>query len=86
MSRVRVAIDDRLVDVLEALDQPLEQLIHELVVLELYRQARISNGKAAQLLGLSRIEFIRRAGQLGIPYFRMSAGEWEAEMRQVDAL
>ena len=40
-----------------------------MIVLELYRRSLISSGKAATLLGVPRLDFIQRAGELGIPYF-----------------
>jgi hypothetical protein len=44
-------------------------------VLELYRQREISSGKAAELLGLGREQFIRQASERGIPYFQLGA-DW----------
>ncbi len=49
-------------DLLGALDIPeaqLETRILELVALELFRQDRISKGKGAELLGISKWEFIQ---------------------------
>jgi len=43
-----------------------------MIVLELYRRGLISSGKAAALLGLARLDFIQRASDLGIPYFRFT--------------
>ena len=79
MASTRIELDDELVAVLSRLNQPVPQAARELIVLELYRQAIISSGKAAQLLGMDRFDFIRRASRLGIPYFRMSAEEVAAD-------
>ena len=49
------------------------------MVLELYRRAVISSGKAAELLDMERFEFVRYASRLGIAFFDMSEDEWEAE-------
>lgn len=49
---------------------------------ELYRRGLISSGRAAELLGIPRLEFIRRASELGIPYFRFSEDEWQAEVAE----
>ena len=72
MSPAQIDLGDELAAVLRELDEPLEKSARELIVLELYRRATISEGKAAELLGLSRLDFIRYAAQLGIPYFRMT--------------
>ncbi len=55
-------------------------------MLELYRCATISSGKAAQLLGMSRFEFTRHASRLGIAFFDLTDDEWEAERAQSKSL
>jgi len=55
-------------------------------VLELYRRGIVSSGKAAELLGMQRFDFVRYADKLGIPFFRMSKEEWEAEKAAADSL
>lgn len=40
----------------------------------------ISSGKAAELLGLSRVEFIKSSGKLGIPFIQMSPAELASEI------
>ena len=77
---------DDLIRLIRQLDKPLPKSIRELIVLELYRQARISSGKAGQLLGMNRFEFIRYASRLGIPYFEMTEDEWETEKRLLENL
>ncbi|MGH2532987.1 MAG: UPF0175 family protein [Thermomicrobiales bacterium] len=86
MSSVAVELDQDLIDVLQASDQPVSRAATELIVLELYRQGRLSSGKAAELLGTSRYDFIRHASELGIPFFRMSKEEWEAESAAAERL
>jgi predicted HTH domain antitoxin len=71
-----------LVDLLEELHRPVKQAARELIVLELYRQGELSSGRAAQLLGLEREEFIRHASKQGIPYFQLEGEELE---REIDA-
>jgi len=51
-------------------------------VFELYRRRLISSGRAADLLGIPRLEFIHRASELGIPYFRFTEDEWLAEVAE----
>jgi len=51
--------------------------------LELYRRGVLSSGKAAELLGMERLEFIRYSGRLGIPYFQLSADELRQELQQL---
>jgi predicted HTH domain antitoxin len=86
MAGVQLDLDDDLVHALDLLERPIQQAARELIVLELYRQAVISSGKAAQLLGMDRFDFIRYASQRGIPFFEMTTEEWRAEVERLDAL
>jgi len=52
----------------------------------LYRRGTISSGKAAELLSMSRWEFIHHASRLGIPYFAMTGDEWEAERKRSETV
>ncbi|MDM8521247.1 UPF0175 family protein [Anaerolineales bacterium HSG6] len=54
-------------------------------VLMLYRQDRISSGKAARLLGIPRLVFIQQVlAQENIPYLDYSAEELEAEVATIE--
>ncbi len=65
-------------DVLGALDVPrgqLSQRLKELISLELFREGRISSGKAAELLGITKEGFVQILARHGVPYFSESAEE-----------
>jgi predicted HTH domain antitoxin len=81
MNTVRFDLEEDLVALLHQLNQPVERSVRELVVLELYRRGMISSGKAGELLGMSRLQFIHHASHLGIPYFALTKDEWEAERK-----
>lgn len=83
MEVVRVQLDQDLVELLEELQRPAKQAARELIVLELYRQGEVSSGRAAQLLGKEREEFIRYASEKGIPYFQLDS---DALRRELDTL
>jgi predicted HTH domain antitoxin len=80
MESVPVQLDQDLVDLLEELQRPARESARELIVLELYRQGEVSSGRAAQLLGKEREEFIRYASQQGIPYFQLENDELQREL------
>jgi predicted HTH domain antitoxin len=84
MSTIRLELEEELVALLHQLNQPIERAARELIVLELYRRGTISSGKAAQLLSMSRLEFIHYASHLGIPYFALTEDEWETERDKAD--
>ena len=70
-------------DLVGALDIPpadLAPYLQEVVALELFRQGRISTGKASELMGITKLEFMRLLSKHNIPYFTESPNELEAEV------
>ena len=86
MNPVRLELDAQLAGQLQRLGRPLGELVPELLVLELYRRASISSGKAAELLGMDRFAFVQHAARLGIPFFDMTEDELRAELDGLRAL
>jgi predicted HTH domain antitoxin len=80
MGDVQIDLDQDLVAVLEELHRPVKEAARELIVLELYRQGELSSGKAAQLLGMEREDFIRHASAQGIPYFQLRGEDLRREL------
>jgi predicted HTH domain antitoxin len=85
MGGVKIEIEEPLAAILHQTNQPAQQAGREMIVLELYRRGTISSGKAGELLGMPRIDFIQHASRLGIPYFALTADEWEAEMASLES-
>jgi len=85
VSTVKIDFDEGLAALLHQTDRPIQESAREMIVLELYRRGTISSGKAAELLGMPRLEFIRHASRLGIPHIDMTPDEWEAERAVLDA-
>jgi predicted HTH domain antitoxin len=83
---INIPLDSELAGLLQMFDRPLKDTVRELIILELYRQGKISSGKAAELVGMPRIAFIQHASALGIPFFDMTEEEWRAEVDQVRKL
>jgi len=86
MGTVHVDLDKDIAVLLRGLHQSVDQAARELIVLELYRRGSISSGKAAQLLGMARFEFVRYASRLGIPFFDFTDEEWAAEQARAETL
>ena len=86
MSSVKIEIEEPLAAILHQTNQPVQEAGREMIVLELYRRGTISSGKAAELLGMQRIDFIKHASRLGISYFGLSGDEWEAEMASLESM
>ena len=86
MGAVQVELGQDLVDLLEELHRPVKEAARELIVLELYRQGEVSSGKAAELLGMQRGEFIRYASARGIPYLQIDGEELRREVEDSRSL
>lgn len=52
-------------------------------IISLYRHDRISSGKAASLLGVHRLTFIRMLAEEGIPYLDYTSEEFDREIEAV---
>lgn len=77
---VTVALPEELLAVLTT-DAPVGDVatrLSELAVIELFREERLSTGRAARLLGLTQSAFIDLLGRHGVPYLDDS----EEELRQ----
>jgi predicted HTH domain antitoxin len=81
MSTVKLELDDELLGILGELQQPIDKAAIELIVLELYRMGKISSGRAATILGMSRIDFVQHASDLGIPYLRVMPEDLDSEIQ-----
>jgi len=76
-------------DLMGALDVPgaqMEARLRELIALELFREGRISSGKGAELLGVSKLIFIQLLAKHGILYFAETPEELEAEVYKLEEL
>ena len=74
---VELNLPKGLVEVLDVPESQLESKIKELTVLELFRQERISSGKGAELLGMSKWDFIELLGRNNIPYFAVPINQFK---------
>ena len=60
----------------------LESLIRLMAALKLFELGKLSSGMAAQLAGISRVEFFEMCGRYHVPILNCSAEEIEAELLQ----
>jgi predicted HTH domain antitoxin len=56
----------------------------EYVLLGLYLEGRISGGKTAELLGLTRRGFVSLLARKGLDYFRLTSDDWAEEVSLVN--
>lgn len=80
LKKLEITFPSEVLDMLSTTYEDDANVIKEAAVLELYREGKISSGKAAEILGMNRFEFIRYAGKKGIPYIRITPDELEEEV------
>ncbi|GIV79516.1 UPF0175 family protein [Litorilinea aerophila] len=76
-------------DLLGALEIPQEQLearLRELIALQLFQEGRVSSGKGAELLGVSKLEFIQLLARHGLFYFMETPEELVSEVNMLEQL
>ena len=83
MSTVTIELERELVNLFHHVDGRPEDTLKEYLVLELYRRREVSGGKAAELLGMERTEFIHYASRLGIPFLDLDERELQEEIARV---
>ncbi|MDM8530434.1 UPF0175 family protein [Anaerolineales bacterium HSG25] len=64
----------------------VQQKVVEWLALSLFTQDRVSSGKAAQLLNITRIQFLALLRQYGIAYINYDENELLEEFQAVEAL
>jgi predicted HTH domain antitoxin len=66
--------------------EDVQQRIQEWLVLSLFTDERISSGRAARLLGMSRMDFLALLHRRGIAYLDYSPDEWCEEVETARSL
>ena len=72
---VQLELPRDLLSALDVAEEELEPRLKMLIALELFREGRISSGKAAELLGQSKEAFVGLLDRHDIPYFTETPGE-----------
>jgi predicted HTH domain antitoxin len=80
MSEIRIELDEDVLGLLGESTEHNERHALEIIVLELYRRHTLSAGRAAMLLRMGKLSFVRWSGSLGIPYFDLTAEELREEL------
>lgn len=86
MSHVPVMVSEEVIALLGVSGEELERSVLEELVLGMYRRHDISARRAARLLDMEFMAFLRWSGEKGIPYIDMTEEELQAEIRTARAL
>jgi predicted HTH domain antitoxin len=67
--------------ILKMSDAEFAEELRFLAAAKLYELGRLSSGKAAQLAGMARVEFLYALAHVGVPAINLRDEEVEAEIR-----
>ena len=79
-----VTLDEDLAALIEG-EKSLDEATREALVMDLFRRRKVSTGKACELLGVDRLDFLRRANEHSVPVYLTTEEEWEREKATIDS-
>ncbi len=83
---INVVLDEKFVAAMGSSDEPVDRHARQLIALELHREGAISAGKAAELLEMPLLDYIRFSRQRGVPYLEWDQEDWETEKLAIERL
>jgi predicted HTH domain antitoxin len=81
MKEVIVPYPSGLPQMLKMSDAEFAEELRFLAAAKLYELGRLSSGKAAQVAGMGRVEFLRSLARVGVPAINLRDEEVEYEIR-----
>lgn len=81
VSELHLKMPPGFADAVHLTNDELQQHILLMAALKMFELGKVSSGKAAELAGLSRVEFLEKCGQYKVSIFNYDADEIEEELR-----
>ncbi len=81
MCEIAMTIPDESLAALADSPEKASAELRMLATVKLFELKKLSSGAAARLAGVSRVEFLERLGEYGVPVFDMTEQEFEQETR-----
>ena len=81
MKEMTLKYPDALELAVQTTPEELEAQIRLMAALKMFELGKLSSGKAAELAGLSRVEFLEMCGRYRVSIFNYPPEELEAELR-----
>ncbi len=86
MAVVSMEVPDEMIRFVKPVNQNEQLKINAMILYPYIRQGTISHGRAAEILGIFKMDLITLYGKMGLPYIEMSDDEIEEELRTVEYL
>ncbi|MFL6263729.1 MAG: UPF0175 family protein [Thermoanaerobaculia bacterium] len=83
--KVEIELPEKLLAALDVPESELGRQAREWVLLELFQEGKISSGKAAEFLGLSKAQFLDLLNERHLPYLDADSGYLESETAAAEA-
>ena len=80
MKQATLTYPDELPRLLDVSESELPEELQMLAAAKLFELGRLSAGKAAELAGLTRLSFLARLGELGVPAINLGEDEAKDEV------
>jgi predicted HTH domain antitoxin len=81
MCEIAMTIPDESLAALADSPEKASAELRMLAAVKLFELKKLTSGAAARLAGVSRVEFLERLCEYGVPVFDMTAKEFEQETR-----
>ena len=73
--KIEIEIPKEMLKYVDYTDKDYHKKVRQILLYQLVQEEKISFGKAAEILGTSKMEYIADLGKMGIPYFDGSINE-----------
>ena len=84
--KVEIEIPQEIVQFTVVMDKKDEQIRNDMLVYPFIQNGTISHGRAAQMLGMFKMDLITLYGEMGLPYFDETEEELEEELETLRKL
>ena len=81
MKSISLPYPDDLESAVQLTSEELSAQILLMAALKMFELGKLSSGKAAELAGVSRVDFLDLCGRYHVPVFNYTADELESELR-----
>ncbi len=86
MAVVSIEVPDEMIAYAKPSDKEEQLKINAMILFPYIQQGTISHGRAAEILGIFKIDLIKLYGKMGLPYIEMSDDEIEEELNTISYL
>lgn len=84
--KIEIEIPEEFKNYMDKNEKNYGKKLKELLLFQFIKQDKISFGKAAEIMGISKIEYIQDLGELGIPYYDNDFSDVENDLNTLDNL